>query len=315
MKSRVVNKSSRVIRKFVRDVQEDSIGAYSAQAAFFVIISAFPLAMLLLTLLKYLPYFREGVPMIQFDMFPRDLNLFATEVLQEIVDKSSNTVLSISAVVALWTASKGVYSIILGLTSAYSIKETRGYFFMRFLAVFYTLVFLVMLIAALGFLVFGNVIYHASAQYLPLAAEHLRIITAGIRWLLGFGVLVLLFVILYIAVPDRKSTFFEELPGALVSAVGWVGFSYLYSFYIDHFGNYANLYGSLTAIVLLMLWLYFCMYIVLFGAEVNVAWNSTYRRIAARFVKDTKKRIKDEIPKIKEEIKEEIPKIGKGKHS
>lgn len=294
---------TKVVNQFMVEIQEDSISAYSAQAAFFVIISVFPLAMLLLTLVKYLPYFKEGVPMIQFDVFPHDLNVFATNVLQEIVDKSSNAVLSISAVTALWSASKGVYSIILGLTSAYSIKETRGYIRMRFLSIVYTVIFLVMLIAALGFLVFGNSIYRAMINYLPLAAENVTIISLGVKWLLGFAVLVFFFEIMYIAVPDRKSTVFEELPGALVSAVGWIGFSFLYSFYIDNFSNYANLYGSLTAVVLLMLWLYFCMYIMLFGAEVNVAWNSTYKRIAARFVKNTKQKIK--------EVKDDIPKLGK----
>jgi len=71
-----------------------------------------------------------------------------------------------------------------------------------------------------------------------------------------------------------------EFPGAIISAAGWVGFSALYSFYITHFANYSYLYGSLTAIVLLMLWLYFCMNILFFGAEVNVLITSRRRKIA-----------------------------------
>ena len=122
---RVLKKIGGAVGGLIKSVMDHAVSAYSAQAAFFVIISVFPLAMLLLTLVKYLPYFKEGVPMIQFDMFPHDLNVFATSVLEEIVNKSSNTVLSISAVTALWSASKGVYSIILGLTSAYSIKEMQ----------------------------------------------------------------------------------------------------------------------------------------------------------------------------------------------
>ena len=304
----------KAVGSIIKDIMDDSVSAYSAQAAFFIIISAFPMIMLLLTMLRFLPYFSGGVPLIRISFLPDNVNPFVQTMLQEIIDNSSNMVISISAITALWSSSTGIYSIMLGLTAAYSVKETRGYIRMRSLAILYTFVFLVMIIAALGVLVFGNSIYHALINYLPFAAEHVTIISKGIRWLLGFGVLVLLFLLMYIAVPDRKSTLFEELPGALVSAVGWVGFSYLYSFYIDNFSNYANLYGSLTAVVLLMLWLYFCMYIMLFGAEVNVAWNSTYKRIAARFVKNTKKKIKEEIPKIKEEIpkiKEEIPKLGK----
>ncbi len=290
MNNKTVKTTRKAVDRLLYEFKEDSVSAYAAQAAFFVVISVFPLVMLLLTLVKYLPYFSDGVPMIQFDMFPHDLNVFATNALEEIVNKSSNAVLSISAVTALWSASKGVYSIFQGLSSVYSVKDTRDWLTMRLLAVVYTLFFLLMLILALGFLVFGNSIYQAMFNFLPLAADKIEIISRGIKWLLGFGVLVLFFEIIYIAVPDRKSSVLEELPGALVSAVGWVGFSFLYSFYIEHFSNYANVYGSLTAVVLLMLWLYFCMYIMLFGAEVNVLWNGTYRRIAARFFKKFKEK-------------------------
>lgn len=292
---RIVKRIIKAVMDFLDALKTDSISAYSAQAAFFVIISAFPLTMLLLTLIKYLPYFQDGgTAMLEFDMLPRELNVFVTEMLQEIIDKSSSAVLSLSAVTALWSASKGVYSIMTGLTAAYSLEESRSFIKMRFLSIIYTILILVMIIAALGFLVFGNSIYHALIDFLPLAAENVRIISMGLKWLVGFCVLVLFFVLMYIAMPNRKSTVFQELPGALVSAVGWIGFSYLYSFYIDNFSNYANVYGSLTAVVLMMLWLYFCMYIMLLGAEVNVAWNATYKRIVARIYRNTKKKIKGE---------------------
>ena len=296
--NKVVKRSINIFNRFLQEFQQDSVSAYAAQAAFFVIISVFPLTMLLLTLVKYLPYFNDGVPMIQFDILPHDLNEFATNALGEIINKSSNTVLSISAVTALWSSSEGVYSIFQGLASVYSVKDTRSGFTMRLLAVVYTALFLVMLILALGFLVFGDSIYHAVINILPLAADKIEIVSRGIKWLLGFGVLVLFFEMVYIAVPDRKSGIIEELPGALISAVGWIGFSYLYSFYIDNFSNYANIYGSLTAVVLMMLWLYFCMYIMLFGAEVNVIWNDTYKKIVPRFLKNVKLKIQEKISKI-----------------
>ena len=106
-------KAGKVLGGLINDIMEDSISAYSAQAAFFVIISVFPLIMLLLTLLKFLPYFSGGVPLINIRFFPHDLNLFTQTVLQEIIDNSSNTVLSISAITAIWSSSTGVYSIML----------------------------------------------------------------------------------------------------------------------------------------------------------------------------------------------------------
>ena len=288
---KLLKKSGEAVGGLIKAIMEDSVSAYSAQAAFFIIISAFPMVMLMLTMIKFLPYFSGGVPLIHISFLPADVNALVQKMLQEIINNSSNMVISISAITALWSSSTGIYSIMLGLTAAYSIKETRGYIRMRSLAIFYTFIFIVMLIAALGVLVFGTSIYHGLMNYLPLAAPHVKIISNGIKWLLGFGVLVLFFVVSYIAVPDRKSTVLEELPGALVSAVGWIGFSYLYAYYIEHFGNYANVYGSLTAVVLLMLWLYFCMFIMLVGAEINVAWNSTYRRIASRIYRRTRSKI------------------------
>lgn len=285
---RLLQKMGKAVGSIIKDIMDDSVSAYSAQAAFFIIISAFPMIMLLLTMLRFLPYFSGGVPLIRISFLPDNVNPFVQTMLQEIIDNSSNMVISISAITALWSSSTGIYSIMLGLTAAYSVKETRGYIRMRSLAILYTFVFLVMIIAALGVLVFGNSIYHALINYLPFAAEHVTIISKGIRWLLGFGVLVLFFEISYIAVPNRRSTVLQELPGALVSAVGWTVFSYMYAYYIENFGNYANVYGSLTAVVLLMLWLYFCMFIMLVGAEINVAWNSTYRRIAARIYRKTR---------------------------
>ena len=82
-------------------------------------------------------------------------------------------------------------------------------------------------------------------------------------------ILILFFLYLYMVIPNHRSRIFFELPGAVLTSMGWIGFSYLYSFYIDHMANFSNTYGSLTAVVLLMLWLYACMYMLLIGGEIN----------------------------------------------
>ena len=91
----------------------------------------------------------------------------------------------------------------------------------------------------------------------------------SLRTVIGFAILIIFFLILFLAIPNRKSSILDELPGAIIAAAGWMIFSYLYSFYIDNIGSFSNMYGSLTTIVFLMLWLYFCMYILFFGAEIN----------------------------------------------
>jgi membrane protein len=89
----------------------------------------------------------------------------------------------------------------------------------------------------------------------------------------GLIILLVFFLIIYVVIPNRKTKVMNELPGAMVCAGGWMGFSYAFSYYIDH-SNYSSMYGSLTTIVLFMLWMYFCMYILFIGAEINLMFEN-----------------------------------------
>ena len=106
---RLLKKMGKAVGSLVNDIMEDSVSAFSAQAAFFIIISAFPMIMLLLTMLRFVPYFSGGVPLIQISFLPDDVNAFVQTMLQEIIDNSSNMVISISAITAIWSSSTGIY--------------------------------------------------------------------------------------------------------------------------------------------------------------------------------------------------------------
>lgn len=256
------------IRSMLRKMKEDFITAFSAQAAFFIIISFFPFLMFLLTMVQSM--YTESTLMKTFtDIIPEAFDSYVVSIISEIYDKTSGTVISVTALTTLWSASRAFLAIVKGLNSIYDIEETRNYFKLRIIATIYTFIFALMLIVSLGFLVFGNRIYIEISTRLPVLND-LALLIISLRTIVGLCVLAIFFTILYIAIPDRKSSVWSEIPGAILAAVGWMGFSYLYSYYIDHMSNYSNMYGSLTAIVLLMLWLYFCMYILFVGAEFNV---------------------------------------------
>lgn len=257
------------IREFIKKINEDYVSAFSAQAAFFILISFFPFIMFLLTLLQYLPIRESELLEFCIKIFPGSLNSFVFSIIKEINEKASGTLISVTVITALWSASRGILSIIRGLNAIYAIKETRNYIKLRAIAAFYTFIFAIMIVVTLSFLVFGNQIYTKVISKFTLLDE-LALFIISIRTVAGLGILIIFFLVLYIAVPNRRSNLFAELPGAFISSIGWMGFSYLYSFYIDNMGNFSYMYGSLTAIVLLMLWLYFCMYIMFIGAELNV---------------------------------------------
>jgi len=164
-------------------------------------------------------------------------------------------------------------AIVKGLNSVYGIKETRSYLKLRLISSVYTLIFAVMLIITLTILVFGNRLYVWIESKIPILRE-LALVIISIRTIAGLFILTLFFLLMYVVIPNRSTRVYKELPGAIVSAAGWMGFSYLYSFYIDNMSNYSRMYGSLTAIVLFMLWFYFCMHILFIGSEINVVLSS-----------------------------------------
>lgn len=253
---------------FLFKLKKDSVSAYAAQAAFFIILSVFPFFMFLLTLIQYLPLTEQDLINAVLEIAPASIAPFINNIINEIYTSSTTTLLSITGITAIWGASKAFYALIYGLNAVYGILETRNYVVLRLIATLYTLVFGVLLLITLSILGFGNSIALTIQARIPALSE-LALLVISIRATTALCILILYFLALYIVIPNRKSNILQELPGAVVTAGGWIGFTYLYSFYIDHMSNFTNTYGSLTAIVLLMLWLYACMYMLLVGGEVN----------------------------------------------
>ncbi len=251
---------------FGRKIREDSIYAFSSNAAFFTIIAFFPFAMFVLTLLKFLPIFSNGIPYFWKNLFPPTVAAVMDSILSEM--NPSGTIISVTVILALWSASVGMLSISQGLNNIYRIHETRNYFVVRGLAILHTLLFAVLLLASLIVFVFGNMLTDFLFSRIP-AAGNIASLVISVRTIAGIGILLLFFLFMFRTLPNRKTTVIKELPGAALAALGWVGFSYLFSLYINHMPNFQATYGSLTAIVLCMLWLYFCMFIMFVGAELN----------------------------------------------
>ncbi len=263
------------IRDFLDKMKEDAVSAYAAQAAFFIIMSAFPFIMLLLTLIQYLPVTEEVLIVMAQEMIPAAFNGYVVSLIEEIYAKPSVAIISVTFVAAIWAASKSFLAIIRGCNSVYDIKETRNYIRLRLAASLYTIAFAVIIVVTLAVMVFGNTIVVAVGNQFPVLKE-MALLIISLRTAVGFGIMFVFFLVLYVAVPDRKGKMAEEVPGAVLTSVGWISFSYVFSFYIDHFANF-DTYGSLTAIIFLMLWLYACMYLFFVGGEVNV-WLQNHRK-------------------------------------
>ena len=249
----------------------DEMTVYAAQASFFTIIAAFPFIMLLLTVVQIVPSVSQG-ELMEFilALVPVGYKSVAFRVISDLSLKSPATMISVTAITALWSSSRGMMSIAKGLNRVQGKVEKRWYIVKRLICAGYTIVFILVCVLSLGLLVFGTTIQNFVLRQFPLIARVTQHIIS-LRTLLALAFFMFVFAGIYTYVPDRKLSLKSQLPGAMFTTAGWILFSMAISLYFKLFGgnNFSYMYGSLTAIVLLMLWLYGCICVLFFGAELN----------------------------------------------
>ena len=266
-----MKKLKRFLEKFFQLIFDDKISVYAAQVSFFVTISAIPIVMLIVPLIQFfIPYSQETVMKMILSVLPNspEVQDLIASILNDVYTNSATTIISVSAITTLWSASKGIYSLQQGLNNIVEAKETRNVVIQRLLSIVYTIGFVFILIFTIGVLLFGNRIQMLLESWFPHLAYFSGIIIL-FRTGLSIALFLLFFVLIYTILPNKKLSFLKQIPVAAFTALGWLIFSYVYSLYVDHIANFSYIYGSLTALILLMLWLYICMNIVLLGAELN----------------------------------------------
>lgn len=255
------------IRGFMNRLDEKHVSAYAAKTAYFIMLSFIPFLMLLFTMIQFTALSKADVMTLFVKIFPDAIDAMVISIIDEIYGKSI-TMISISAIVALWSAGKGITAIIQGLNSVFDVEETRNYIMLRIYGAFYTILMILGILVLLILVVFGNKIQGIILENVPVLHNITDVILRS-RYLISLPLLVLIFAIIYHFMPNRKSRFKQQLPGAVFTAVSWSVFSFFFSLYIDYFSNMTNMYGSLTTLIVVMLWLYMCMYIMLMGAVIN----------------------------------------------
>ena len=262
-------------KSFFDKCKRDKINAYSAQSAFFIILSTIPFLMVFSSLLQYTPITEGTLLKMYQTALPDYISAFLISITDEVYNRSVG-IISITAIVAIWSAAKGIQYMTDGLNSVNDLEENRNWFVLRLWAIVYTIVFLFAVVFTLVVLVFGNTLHDLAVEYIPLL-QSLTDLIVRLRGFVLFGILFVFFDINFTMLPNKKLTFKSQIPGAAICAVAWYVFSFALSIYVDYFNGF-SMYGSLTTIALIMLWLYFCMYIMMMSAEVNVIFNESFRK-------------------------------------
>lgn len=257
------------IYDFIACLAGDNVSIYAAQASFFLVISSIPFLLFIFTIMKLFIDIDQQTILHTINAFaPAEISRFITTIFNELFDKTSSiSIISITAVTTLWLSSRGIMALYMGLNNLHHIPP-RNWFYVRFVSILYTLAFIATLILTIIFFGFGNKVEHFIESRSTILASIMQFLLHG-RILIFFIYLTLIFALFYKFLPKKSGRFIELLPGAAFAAVCWLGFTYIYSIYIENFSNYTYVYGSLAALVFLMLWLYFCMNIFLYGAQLN----------------------------------------------
>ena len=286
MKGRVKS-ITRKINRLASILGSHHTGAYAAQAAYFFVLSLIPIILLLLTMVQFTPVTRQDVMAAVTQVFPTSVEGLISSIVDQVYRQSS-TIIPVTIIVALWSAGKGVLAMTSGMNLIYENTETRNYFYLRLRASFYTVIFILANVLSLSLSVFGNSISIIVYKHVPVLTTIMDFLIR-IRTLLTLVVLTLFWDMVYKYLPNRtnlsKTTMKQQLPGAVFTSCGWLLISFIFSVYLDIFTGFSSMYGSLTTIILIMLWLYVCMYVILLGGELNALLEGLEERRGDRMRK------------------------------
>lgn len=278
------------IYKFGVKVSDNYTAACAAQAAFFILLSVVPIISLILAVTTYLPFTQQDVLHLMMQIIPDDLIGYVQDIIADLYSRAGKTVISVSAITMLWSASKGIAALMDGFNSMYQLRQDNSnWLISRSIAIVYTIFFILLFVIAMcGYVT----VSHYYQEYVKGAFEIestmrtvLLLIRYVIGWLLFYAFLLMMYVVLPggFGLPIGKEEkvnlgvrIRQQMPGAAFAAVAWLVISRVVVIYIDYFPSLSLMYGSLAGIVIAMLWLYFCMYSIFIGAVINYLLSEGY---------------------------------------
>ncbi len=267
---------------FSTQLKRDNINSYASSCAFFLFLSLIPMAIVFCAILPYTPLKEEDLVILLTNSIPEYMSDLIVSIVDEVYDKSIG-LLSIAIVTALWSAGKGVNALIVGLNAIEHVPVKKNTIVVRLFSSLYTLIFLASLVLFLVLIVYGNLAADFLVANYPALGDIFQFFV-HFRTFISILLMTAVFMVLYAELPSNRMKIRNQMVGALFTSVGWTLFSFLFSLYVSRF-NAFSVYGSFTTIIIMMIWLYFLMYIVFFGANLNKYLRPLVMIIDKRLVK------------------------------
>ena len=252
--------------------QDDNVSSIGSQLAYYLVLSIFPFLIFLLNMVQFTPLASKDILDSIVTVLPGDTQSMIKDIVIGIIDGSSGTLLSISVLAGLWTASSGIMHLLKAINKAYDYKEHRSFVKIKLISLVFTLILALVIVLVFGSLIFGELIGQKIFQLVNISSAF-TIIWPILRIGISLIFMILTFTLLYKFGPSfpkgSRTSFKAALPGAIFVTLGWIGASLLFSFYVNNFGKYSVTYGSLGGIIVFLIWLYISSIIIVLGGEVN----------------------------------------------
>ena len=270
-------KGKLTFKKFCKEmyyrIMYDEISLLSANLSYYFILSLFPMLIVALALTPYFKIDQQFLLEKIQSYAPGDLGDYLFDMISEVLNNKNNTIITVGIVFTLWSASSGIYGIIIAFNNAFRVRDGRIWIVTKLISVILTALFLVGMFVALVLIVFGKQLTYILFHKFNLDEGYYNlwsVLNSSLPVLFIF----LIFVFLYTMGPNLKLKAISIIPGAVFATISWIIVSKLFGYYIDHFSSYIKTYGTIGALMAFIIWLYITGYILILGAEINAIFHN-----------------------------------------
>ncbi len=259
-------------KKFIGVILREDIFGSAAEMSYMLTLSVFPLLlsfMAIFSIVGNTAFVNEALNTLS-QFAPAEVIVVIQTVLKEVtLLKGYSLVAIIGFLTTLYLASNSISVIIKCLNQSDKIKETRGFIHTKLLAIGMVFVYVIFLFFSVNLIIFGQSILSLITNYIKVIPLEVSQLILLLRWPVTFILIFILAAINYYVLPAKKVKIKTIIPGSIFFTVFWLLGSWLFSVYINNFGSYNKVYGSIAAFAILMIWLYFTSIIILVGGEIN----------------------------------------------
>lgn len=265
----------RLARDLRREIRDDQIATGAAALAFYWMLSLFPAAIFLLTLVAYLPIQHLDTTVMDFisDALPDEAAALVSGVIEGVLTHRRSGLLSFGVIFTIWTTSSGTHAVMQQLNVAYDVEEHRPFWKTRLVALLLTLIFFVLVLGGLLLILFGGVVQRHLGSIQGWSEAVSVAVTMG-RWTIVVVALLLALALTYYLGPHVRDRFHFISPGNVLGVTMLMLASVGFHFFVAHVRNFDVTYGSLGAAITLMLWLYLAGWAILLGGELDATLRS-----------------------------------------